>query len=145
MTNKQQLLEKLRHQGYGEKYLIWASKRKVAELEKIVLRRAGIASVGPLSDAISMLGTARRREFDEKSKSKSIDEYESYVIDNADYYTATRWLGGRNFEVNKCKTLALARRKARSLAKKHNRIIMVYAVRDAYTAHVENVDPRELE
>lgn len=138
MTRKDELIAKLQDQGFGPRYLEWARKKPLAALEKLVLVRPN-ATTKPFSATVN--SSRQQLEFTQKAAAKSREEYEARVVQGADYYTASRWLGGHDFEVNWQSTLADAEAVAQELADRYRRIILVYAVRGAYTAHVKNVAP----
>lgn len=69
-------------------------------------------------------------------------EYDQRIIDGADYFTATIFLGRAQYDtVPNLPSVQAARAEAVKLMRKHQngRPGMVYAVKDGLTAHVENV------
>lgn len=69
----------------------------------------------------------------------SLAEYDAWIREKPDYYTAVVFKGRGRFERKEANTLAEAREHARSLAKGSQRPSGIYAVRENQQSHIENV------
>jgi hypothetical protein len=76
-------------------------------------------------------------------KPTPLEAHTANVIANADYFSAVVFRGRGRFERKEGKTLEEARELARALLREvgGQRPAGIYAVKDVYEVHVENVNP----
>ena len=81
------------------------------------------------------------KDLEDLSKFKDRPAFDAAILEMADYFTATRFLGRAKYDIRRAKTRRGARQIARRMAREANRTVMIYAVKGSRSAHVENVEP----
>lgn len=72
------------------------------------------------------------------SNYRNREDWEQTIAANADYFTASRFLGRANYATVEAPSLEEARKEAQKLLEQYGGTIMIYAIAQGHSAHVEN-------